>query len=192
MDTICAYAIFDHFSSCVKQAIKQNTLIGIPPAIHADELPDVAFPNTSFSRNIMEQTDPSTAQTSHRFCLMCGQENPFSFGLKFKKTDDGAVSTTFTGNRNLQGYTGVMHGGVLSALLDTAMAQCLLHQDIEAVTGELTVRYLEQVACDGTLDIRAWIDSSLPPLYHVRSHIRIGDRIVCKGKARFMQRDHRL
>jgi acyl-coenzyme A thioesterase PaaI-like protein len=119
---------------------------------------------------------------------MCGEDNPFSFGLKFKKNDDGVVSTTFTGNSNLQGYTGVMHGGVLSALLDTAMAQCLLHQDIEAVTGELTVRYLEQVDCDGTLDIKAWIDSSLPPLYHLKSQIRIDGKIVCKGKGRFMQR----
>ncbi len=136
----------------------------------------------------MKETDPESSHASHRFCLMCGQENPLSFGLKFKKNDDGAVSTTFTGNCNLQGYTGVMHGGVLSALLDTAMAQCLLHQNIEAVTGELNVRYLEQVACDGTLDIKAWIDSSLPPLYHLKSQIRIGNKIVCKGKARFMQR----
>ena len=140
----------------------------------------------------MEQIEPSIDHASHRFCLMCGQDNPFSFGLKFTKSVDGVVSTTFTGNRNLQGYTGVMHGGVLSALLDTAMAQCLLHQDIEAVTGELTVRYLEQVDCDGTLDITAWIDSSLPPLYHVKAQIRVGEKIVCKGKARFMQRDHRL
>ena len=68
--------------------------------------------------------------------------------------------------------------GVLSALLDTAMAHCLLHQEIEAVTGELNVRYLEQVDCDGTLNIRAWVDSSLPPLYHLRSHIRIGDKRI--------------
>lgn len=136
----------------------------------------------------MEPADSEIPHANHRFCLMCGRENPFSFGLQFKKTGDGGVSTTFTGNSTLQGYTGIMHGGVLSALLDTAMAQCLLHHDIEAVTGELNVRYLEQVDCDGTLDIRAWIDSSLPPLYHLKSQIRIGDKIVCKGKARFMRR----
>jgi acyl-coenzyme A thioesterase PaaI-like protein len=119
---------------------------------------------------------------------MCGKDNPLSFGLKFKKNGDGAVSTTFTGDSTLQGHAGIMHGGVLSALLDTAMAQCLLHQDIEAVTGELSVRFLEQVACERTMDIRAWIDSSLPPLYHVKSQIRIGNKIVCKAKARFMQR----
>ena len=160
--------------------------------LHEGELLYLYLPKTSFYPNNMEQTNSPRAPQSHHFCLMCGQDNPFSFGLKFKKGADGAVSTTFTGNRNLQGYIGVMHGGVLSALLDTAMAQCLLHQDIEAVTGELTVRYLEQVDCDGTLDIKAWIDSSLPPLYHVKSQIRIGDKIVCKGKARFMQRNHCL
>lgn len=139
----------------------------------------------------MNTTDSDLPHKSHRFCLMCGRDNPLSFGLKFKKNDDGTVSATFTGNCNLQGYTGVMHGGVLSALLDTAMAQCLLHQNIEAVTGELNVRYLEQVDCNGTLDIKAWIDSSLPPLYHLRSQICIGNKIVCKGKARFMQRTKR-
>ncbi len=138
----------------------------------------------------MEPADSGIKHPSHRFCLMCGQANPLSFGLQFQKNDDGTVSTSFTGNKNLQGYTGIMHGGVLSALLDTAMAQCLLHQDIEAVTGELNVRYLEQVDCDGTLDIKAWIESSLPPLYHLKSQIRIGNKIVCKGKARFMQRDY--
>lgn len=81
-----------------------------------------------------------------------------------------------------------MHGGVLSALLDTAMAQCLLHQNIEAVTGELNVRYLDQVDCQGTLNIRAWVDSSLPPLYHLKSVISVDDKVVCKGKGRFMQR----
>ncbi len=138
----------------------------------------------------MDQTDADAPHSSHRFCLMCGTDNPLSFGLKFKKIGESAVSTTFTGNSNFQGYTGVMHGGVLSALLDTAMAQCLLHQNIEAVTGELNVRYLEQVNCDTTLDIKAWVDSSLPPLYHLKSQICIGDKIVCKGKAKFMERKH--
>lgn len=136
----------------------------------------------------MEQANNNNEETSEPYCLLCGRDNPLSFGLNFKQDGAGAVSATFTGNSSLQGYSGIMHGGILSALLDTAMAQCLLHQDIEAVTGELNVRYLEQVDCDGTMDIKAWIDSSLPPLYHLRSEIRINDKIVCKAKARFMER----
>lgn len=136
----------------------------------------------------MNPDDAVSPFGSHRYCLMCGRDNPLSFGLEFLADSNGKVATTFTGNATLQGYTGIMHGGVLSALLDTAMAHCLLHQNIEAVTGELNVRYLEQVHCDDTLEISAWIDSSLPPLYHLRSTISIRERVVCRAKARFMQR----
>lgn len=140
----------------------------------------------------MKMPSNTTINASHANCLMCGRDNPLSFNLNFTEDDSGVVSTTFTGNSTLQGYTGIMHGGVLSALLDTAMAHCLLHKDIEAVTGELNVRYLEQVDCDGTLGIKAWVESSLPPLYYLKSHITINDKIVCKAKGKFMKRDHQV
>ena len=81
----------------------------------------------------------------------------------------------------MQGYEGIMHGGLLSALLDTAMAHCLLHENIEAMTGELNVRFIDPVAYDSTMAITAWVDSSLPPLYHLKSQIKINDKIVCIG-----------
>lgn len=127
---------------------------------------------------------------SHRHCLMCGHDNPLSFGLQFNKERPGCVSTSFTGNESLQGYDGIMHGGVLSAILDTAMAHCLMHENIEAMTGELNVRFIDPVACNSTMAITAWIDSSLPPLYCLKSQIRINNKIVCKAKAKFMQRDY--
>lgn len=126
---------------------------------------------------------------SHRFCIMCGRENPHSFGLNFEQDDEGAVHAIFKGNNHLQGFEGYMHGGVMSAILDTAMAHCLMHQSIKAFTGELNVRYLEPVFCNSELEIKAWVDSSLPPLYHLKSHIKVSGSVVCKGKARFMQKE---
>lgn len=138
--------------------------------------------------DLLNKEQPLVSNHSH--CLMCGQDNPISFGLQFNKECEGCVSTRFTGNETMQGYDGIMHGGLLSALLDTAMAHCLLHENIEAMTGELNVRFLDPVACNSTMDITAWIDSSLPPLYHLRSQIRINNKIVCKAKGKFMQRDY--
>lgn len=126
---------------------------------------------------------------SHRYCLMCGRDNPLSFGLRFAPLADGGVMAEFRSDESLQGYTGIMHGGVLSALLDTAMAQCLLHRQIAAVTGELNVRFFQPVACDSTLSIRAWIDRSLPPLYHLRAEIRVNNQRVCRAKGRFMEKN---
>lgn len=128
------------------------------------------------------------ASHSHRYCLMCGRDNPLSFGLCFQPDRENGVTALFQGDDSLQGYTGIIHGGVLSALLDTAMAQCLLHQGIEAVTGELNVRFSQSVDCHSILTIRAWIDETLPPLYHLRAEIRVNGDRVCRAKGRFMQR----
>lgn len=143
---------------------------------------------TAISNSLPENNDTAAAFINHRYCVMCGRDNPLSFGLKFIEDNDGMVSTTFTSNRSLQGYTGIMHGGVLSALLDTAMAQCLLVKNIEAVTGELNVRFFEPVDCDSKLAIRAWIDESLGPLFHLKADIRVNNKRVAKAKAKFMQR----
>lgn len=49
---------------------------------------------------------------------------------------------TFSGNPGLQEYEGQLHGRVISSLLDAAMTHCLFHHGIEAVTGELYVRFV--------------------------------------------------
>ncbi len=125
---------------------------------------------------------------SHRHCVMCGRQNPLSLGLQFTKEEDGAVTAEFTGSRLLQGYSGILHGGVLSALLDTAMAHCLVHHGIEGMTGELNVRFLAPVPYNAPLFIRAWLVDSLPPLYRLKAEIVIEEKVVCRAKSKFMQR----
>jgi acyl-coenzyme A thioesterase PaaI-like protein len=132
----------------------------------------------------------STGTASHKYCLMCGRDNPLSFDLDFKQEDGSSVSADFQANHTLQGYEGIMHGGVLSALCDTAMAQCLMRMNIEAVTGELRVRYIDQVNCNSLLTIRAWVTSSLAPLYHLKCNIHVNGTLVCKAKGKFMQREN--
>lgn len=117
------------------------------------------------------------------------QANPFAFHLKYVKAGVDTISATFSGNRSHEGYSGMLHGGIISALLDTVMANCLLTKSIKAVTGELNVRYLEPIATDATLTIKAWVEAALPPLYHLKATIRVNDKVVCKGKAKFMERD---
>jgi acyl-coenzyme A thioesterase PaaI-like protein len=58
---------------------------------------------------------------------------------------DGAVHTVFKAHEGLQGYRGILHGGVITALLDAAMANCLFLKGVEALTGDLHVRFLKPV-----------------------------------------------
>lgn len=123
----------------------------------------------------------------HESCLLCGAKNPWSFGLKFQSNDDGSVCGKFQAHDKLQGYDGILHGGMISALLDSAMTNCLFLKGVLAVTGDLQVRFLHPVPSNALIDLRAWILTCKPPLYYVKAELMIAGRIMAWSKAKFMQ-----
>lgn len=123
---------------------------------------------------------------SHDNCLLCGKDNPYSLGLSFQTRADGSVETAFQGNGFLQGYKGILHGGVISSLLDCAMTNCLFSRNIRAMTGELIVRFRHPVAVDSLIGLRAWVLSSSPPLYRMRAELFKEDRVLAWAKAKFI------
>ena len=127
---------------------------------------------------------------THTQCIMCGDNNPMSLRLKFKSGVKGGVSASFQGNSLLQGYDGILHGGVISAMLDSAMANCLFYRDIEAVTGELLVRFMAPVPFDASLIVRAWLVNATPPLYQLKAELEHAGIVMASADAKFMQRLH--
>jgi len=134
-----------------------------------------------------ENTEYIGANYGHGHCIMCSQHNPRSLQLAFELLDDGAVSANFTGNAELQGYDGILHGGIIASLLDAAMTHCLFHHGIRAVTGDLRVRYLFSVPYDVELEIRAQLLLSRPPLYRLKAEILQQGRLAAKAEAVFMR-----
>ncbi len=124
----------------------------------------------------------------HGWCLFCGDRNPRSLNLSFQATTDHMVWSKFQANPFLQGYDGILHGGVITSLLDAAMTHCLFHLGIQAVTGDLHVRFLHAVSCNATLEVRAWVLHSRPPLHRLKAEIVVAHRVMARAEAKFMQR----
>lgn len=116
---------------------------------------------------------------------MCGDHNPMSLRLKFEPGPNGDVSASFQGNALLQGYEGILHGGVISALLDSAMANCLFQRNIAAVTAELRVRFLLPVPYSARLDLRAWIIEETNMLFKLKAEITSEEIIMASADALF-------
>ncbi|MBN2719356.1 MAG: PaaI family thioesterase [Deltaproteobacteria bacterium] len=127
---------------------------------------------------------------SHCHCIACGNANPASLRLYFDLRPDGSVAGTFKGSSLLQGYPGILHGGIISSLLDAAMTHCLFHHSIEAVTGELIVRFLHPVPCNAQLHIRARLIESRSILHRLESEVLHGNKKLAKATARFMERSN--
>ena len=128
-------------------------------------------------------------QSGHAHCCLCGDFHPRSWRLSFEEMAEGGVKTKFVAGSELQGYDNVLHGGVIASLLDSAMTHCLFHQGVQAVTGDLRVRFLHPVACNVPLELRAQLLFSCPPLYHLRAEMHYGERLMAKAEGKFMRRE---
>jgi uncharacterized protein (TIGR00369 family) len=120
--------------------------------------------------------------------MMCGSQNPWSLGLSFQVSDAGRVCAKFQAYPRLQGYDGILHGGVVVSLLDAAMTHCLFYRGVQAVTGDMHVRFVQPVQCEALLDVRAWALSETPPLYRVKAELVHEKRVMAWAEATFMER----
>jgi uncharacterized protein (TIGR00369 family) len=77
-------------------------------------------------------------------CFICGDKNPFGLNVEFYQKE-GRVVGEYTVQDHFQGYKNILHGGILSALLDEVMIKSILAQDILTLTCEIKVRFKKPV-----------------------------------------------
>jgi len=94
--------------------------------------------------------------TDYQRCFVCGQHNPFGLHLVFRLEEDSVVAD-FQPREEHQGFPGVIHGGIVAALLDEALGRTsLLGNNQEwTMTGRLEVRYRHYVPYGPLLRVRA-------------------------------------
>jgi len=122
----------------------------------------------------------------HRNCLLCGENNPHSLGLRFAARDDVVTARCQLADP-LQGYTGLLHGGIISSLLDAAMTHCLFHQGIQALTAELQVRFIAPVPIEACVDIEATLLSRRRGIFQLEATLAIEGLVHARASAKFLQ-----
>lgn len=78
-------------------------------------------------------------------CFVCGPDNPAGLHVRFQQVDPATWATQWVPGTRHQGYAGIVHGGILSTLLDEAMAQCLWQAGHKVLTADMKVRFLHPV-----------------------------------------------
>ena len=98
--------------------------------------------------------------TDYQRCFVCGQRNPYGLHLVFR-LDNNTVVADFQPREEHQGFPGVIHGGIVAALLDEALGRTsVLGNNREwTMTGRLEVRYRRYVPYGPLLRVRASLDS---------------------------------
>ncbi len=86
-------------------------------------------------------------QPSSKHCFVCGRENPYGLKLDFYDTAPGEVMVEYTVPEQYQGYPGVVHGGVVAAMLDEVTGRVHMGGDPPRFlfTAKLEIRYRKNV-----------------------------------------------
>ena len=74
------------------------------------------------------------------WCFACGKSNECGLQLDFDMEGEEYV-TYFTPQKRHQGYINIVHGGIVSTIMDEVMARYLHILGENAVTGEINVKF---------------------------------------------------
>jgi acyl-coenzyme A thioesterase PaaI-like protein len=133
---------------------------------------------------------PTAGRQAHPNCFVCSPGPRSGLHLQFVLLDDGSVQARFDCDEAFEGYPGLLHGGVISALLDGAMTNCLFAHGQQGITGELKVRFRHPVVTDRPAIVRAWIDRSIPPFHVLQAELIQDEWVKAKATGKFVERAH--
>lgn len=94
---------------------------------------------------------------SQSTCFVCGPTHPSGLRIKYEPAADGAMKADWAPDRTWEGFRGIIHGGIISTVLDEAMSKAVAASGGEALTAELRVRFRRPVRAGQEYTIRGWI-----------------------------------
>lgn len=108
-------------------------------------------------------------------CSGCGALNPCGLHLSFATDDAGGVSARFTPRPQDEGFFDVVHGGIVTAMLDEAMAWAAFTAGIWAVTAKLDIRFRSPVRVGAELLIGGRVLAQRGRLVETAAEVRRAD-----------------
>jgi uncharacterized protein (TIGR00369 family) len=124
----------------------------------------------------------------HQSCIACGSTefNLDTLGLIFKVGQSNQVISQFLVEVRHQGYTGLLHGGIASTLVDAAMTHCLFAQGVKALTAELAVRFHHPIYVGAQVEITACLIGERRGIYRLDAQLEVAGVSCVSATGKFI------
>ena len=125
----------------------------------------------------MQLERPANYTLNNDRCFVCGPKNPFGLQVNIEIVDAGAsVRIQCTPPEHLQGWENILHGGILSTLLDEAITYVGIGTfDQHAVTAQLEVRFRNPAPTGVKLLVRAERTKVSKRLVEAKAEVTLSD-----------------
>jgi uncharacterized protein (TIGR00369 family) len=124
----------------------------------------------------------SRRQPNSRHCFICGVQTPLGLKLQFADDGDSSVRAEVNVPDQYNGYPGVVHGGIVAAILDEVSGRALLARGHEYknlfVTLKMEIRYRQPTPTNTPLTAVGNIVQAGASRAKVHGEIRLPDGTV--------------
>lgn len=107
-------------------------------------------------------------------CFACGQKNPIGLKLRFNQEGD-QVRAEFTPDKLHQGWSGVVHGGIIGCILDEAMSYAALYAGVNSLTAKMQTRFKRPLQTGQTLVVTARVTKQTRKLVEAEAEMHLQD-----------------
>ena len=120
-------------------------------------------------------------------CFGCGLDNPIGLRLDGFKADGEGLVAIFVPRPGYQGFAGVLHGGILAALLDETLAwTAMMLEGQYVVTANLELKYRKPAPTDAPYELRGKVDERRGRRLKLSGSAAVGGAIVAEASGLFI------
>lgn len=113
-------------------------------------------------------------------CFGCGQANEIGLKLRFHKAGEGIVQAKTVLSTQYQGYTGIVHGGIVCTLLDEVMAYVVLYfnEPGKVSTARMEVRFSKPVPVEKEITLIGRLVTRRRNIFEAEAEIKSTDGVT--------------
>lgn len=116
-------------------------------------------------------------------CFICGKDNPIGFKAEFiRDPERRRAETRVRIDEVFQGWQGVTHGGIISALLDEICAQACMGSGIMVVTSEIRLRYRLPVPTGSVVTVIGEVVGERRRLVDVKGWLELDGKVMAEAE----------
>lgn len=125
--------------------------------------------------------------TDDQYCFACGTLNPIGLHMEVSFRDNKAFSRLAL-KREFQGWSDIVHGGVMATILDEIMAHAVLHYVGQAVTTSLEVTYRAPLHVGEEFEVIGYVAEQKSRAAVAKAEIRTpgNKKLIARGESRFV------
>lgn len=130
-------------------------------------------------------------QRNSKMCLVCGLKNGAGLHTSFHEMENGELVALFTPREEHQGYPGLLHGGMTTAILDETIGRAIMIShptDMWGVTVGVQVRFRRPVPLGQELRVVGRVTKDTRRFFEGSGELYLPDgQVAAEATGRYMR-----